>query len=93
MSYGGASMYGPGMSYNLFAGRDASVALAKVRTPTPTPLPPLPPPLTWQGRTNAHAAVAIAVAIAVDVDVGMYEGCLGFGPSSTKLLNTPGVMP
>lgn len=30
MSYGGAEMYGPGKSYNLFAGRDASVALAKV---------------------------------------------------------------
>lgn len=30
MSYGGGSMYGPGKSYNLFAGRDASVALAKV---------------------------------------------------------------
>ena len=41
MSYGGASMYGPGKSYNLFAGRDASVALAKVRTVLPcvSPLP------------------------------------------------------
>lgn len=30
MSYGGIAMYGPGNTYNLFAGRDASVALAKV---------------------------------------------------------------